>query len=311
MQTNSPPIEVKNLSKKFEDLVAVNSVSFTISEGEFFGLLGPNGAGKTTLINSLIGLATPTSGTALVYGHDIVKEYQIAHSHIGFSPSEANFDREFSTYENLEYHAGYFGVSKEERKKRAEKYLKMFDLWSKRNQKTHALSTGMKTKLLFARALMSEPDILILDEPTSGLDVETRQNIHQYLRDLDRTIVLTTHQIEEAEKLCDRVAIMREGEILAVEPPKDLKQKGGIDKIEIELGEKIAELPDSLSQTELELSLQNNGSKIKTVAPDGNTAVAKIFEKLIKAGIDVKSIDIERSSLEDVFLRLTDKENKK
>ncbi|KXA99856.1 hypothetical protein AKJ40_02305 [candidate division MSBL1 archaeon SCGC-AAA259M10] len=306
---DSYPVVLEDLTKEFGDLVAVDSASFNIFEGEFFGLLGPNGAGKTTLINMLIGLATPTSGTAYVYGNDITKEYRKVHSRIGFAPSEGNFDREYNTMENLEYHAGYFGVSREERERRAEKYLNMFDLWDKRDKKTYQLSTGMKTKLLFARALMSEPDILILDEPTSGLDVETRKKVHTYLEELDRTILLTTHQIEEAEKLCDRVAIMNDGEILAVEPPEKLKRKGGTDVVEISLEERIDQVPEFLSREEFQTSLVDGGTKIRTVAPDGNEIAAEVSERLFRSGLEVKSIDIEKSSLEDIFLRLTERED--
>jgi len=305
-EDNSIPIKLDDLTKRFGDLTAVDSANFNIFENEFFGLLGPNGAGKTTLINMLIGLATPSSGTAYVYGKDIRNEYRKAHSHLGFAPSEENFDREYSTYENLEYHAGYFGVPKEERKIRAEKYLKMFDLWNKRNDKTYKLSTGMKTKLLFARALISDPDILILDEPTSGLDVETRKNVHQYLIDLDRTILLTTHQIKEAEKLCDRVAIMNGGKILATEPPAKLKEKGGTDVVEIQLNERLDEIPEALSKENFQTYLEDGGSKIKTIAHDGNKVAANISKKLFRDGLIIESIEIEKSSLEDIFLRLTE-----
>lgn len=306
-ETNLHPIQLENLTKKFGNLVAVDSADFHLTEEEFFGLLGPNGAGKTTLINMVIGLATPTSGTAYVYGNDIRKEYRKAHSHIGFAPSEENFDRGYNTSENLEYHAGYFGVPKRERKKRAEKYLKMFNLWEKRNEETRKLSTGMKTKLSLARALISEPDVLILDEPTSGLDVKTRKKIHNYLRELDRTILFTTHRIEEAEKLCDRVAIMNEGKIVAIEPPAKLKRKGGTDVVEIQLNEEMTELPETLSQdTNYQLRLEDGGSTIRTTASDGNRVAASISKKLFQEGLNVQSIDIEKSSLEKIFLRLTE-----
>ncbi|KXB08364.1 hypothetical protein AKJ55_01130 [candidate division MSBL1 archaeon SCGC-AAA382M17] len=302
---NSNPIEFDGITKRYGDLLAVNSVNFDISEGEFFGLLGPNGAGKTTLINMLIGLVSPSEGTAYVYGSDIVEQYQRVHSHIGFAPAEENFDREFNVYENLKFHGGYFGVPTDEQEARAKKYLKMFDLWDKRKDETYKLSTGMRRKLLFARALMTDPDILILDEPTSGLDVETRNSVHDYLTELDRTILLTSHQIEEAEKLCDRVAIMDEGEILAIETPKKLKHRAGTDRVEIRLAEKIRKVPSGLDQDGFKSALGEEGYTIEVVVPNGSEAVVEISEKLFEEGLEIESIDIKKSSLEDVFLRLT------
>lgn len=302
------PVYCDKLTKRFGDTVAVDDVGFSIAPGEFFGLLGPNGAGKTTLINMLIGLATPSSGTAYVYGENIIDDYKQAHRHVGFAPAEENLDREFSIWDNLKFHGGYCGVPKKERERRAEEQLKRFDLWNWRNEKSHALSTGMRKKLLFARALISQPDLVILDEPTAGLDVETKSNLHRYINkivDQGVTILFTTHQLQEAEQLCDRVAIMDKGRIIAIDDPRELMRESETDLISIQLEDKLADLPPELEGNGFHFEIGEKGRLLRAYAPKGDKAAVDILNTLFASGIETRSVDIKKASLEDVFLRLT------
>lgn len=301
-------VRVYEISKDFGETLAVDDADFSIYSGEFFGLLGPNGAGKTTLIKMLIGLANPTKGTAEVFGHDIKQSYREAHGSVGFAPAEANLDREFNIYDNLIFHAGYNGVPSKERAERAEKQLKTFDLWDKREDKPYELSTGMRKKLLFARAMISEPRLVILDEPTAGLDLETKENIQKYISkitDQGVTILFTTHQIDEAERLCDRVAIMKEGRIVEIGKPEKLLEKGQGDLVLIKLEEKIAGLPEDLSTNGYRAELSGDGTEVRAVVADGPKSAAGIMEILHKEGIDTKSVQVEKSTLEDLFRELT------
>ena len=307
---NDTPIRFINLTKRFGDLVAVDSANFTVEKGEFFGLLGPNGAGKTTLIKMVIGLANPTEGRAEVFGYDIEKDYREVHKFIGFAPAEANLDREFSILDNLKFHAGYNGLNVKEQKKRAEQQLKTFDLWGKRNDKPYSLSTGMRKKLLFARAMITEPDIVILDEPTAGLDLETKENVQTYIKKITNqgvTIVFTTHQIDEAERLCDRVAIMHEGKVIQIGPPVKLLEKGRGDRVRIKLDGSVDSIPDSFSPDGYRLKFNREASEVEASVANGSEAVVEILESLHKAGLAPKSIDVERANLEDLFLQLTSK----
>lgn len=302
-------IELMNLSKHFEDTIAVEEVNFNVSQGEFFGLLGPNGAGKTTLISMLVGLATPTSGAARVNGKDIVKDYREVHSQIGLAPGEENFDREFDVFDNLVHHAGYFGIPKGEGEKKAEEYLKMFNLWDKKNVKPFQLSQGMSKKLLLARAMMTDPRILILDEPTAGLDVTAKRETREHIEALNRkglTIILTTHQLEEAEDLCERVAIIDKGEILAIDSPSELVRRGKSDTVRIELEGKIDSLPDTVTRSKYQTSLGNGGRELRVIAPDGGRAAVDTIHGLHENGVKARSVEIEKADLEDVFTRLTE-----
>ncbi len=221
-------ISFRNFRKEYKDLVAVKGLNLDIKKGEFFGLLGPNGAGKTTTISALVGLVKLTAGTIIVRGHDSIKEYKKVHRLIGLAPQEENLDFWFlNVREILVYHAGYFGIPQKGAGKKADELLKMMDLWEKRNSKVMELSGGMKRRLLLAKAMMHDPEIIVMDEPTAGADVELRQKLWKYIKLLNRegkTIILTTHYLEEAEALCDRVAIMNKGEIVAMGTPEELKK---------------------------------------------------------------------------------------
>ena len=218
-------ITIKDLVKTYPNTEALKGVSLEIKKGEFFALLGPNGAGKTTMIQIMTGLCNKTSGEVSLFNKDVYQDYVEARQLIGLVPQDFNFDIFEKVYNIIYYNAGYFGIPAKERKRRIEKVLKELDLWEKRNAPARALSGGMKRKLMIARALIHEPKILILDEPTAGVDVETRKAIWKYIKKLNEngtTILLTTHYIEEAEALCNRIAIINKGEIIKLDETKNL-----------------------------------------------------------------------------------------
>ena len=311
---NEVPVRFFKISKKFGDNLAVDSADFSIHRGEFFGLLGPNGAGKTTLIKMLIGLANPTEGTAEAFGYDINGDYRKVHSFIGFAPAEANLDREFDIFDNLRFHAGYNGVPPREQAERAERQLKKFDLWDKRNDKPYELSTGMRKKLLFARAMIIDPKIVILDEPTAGLDLETKEAVQTNIKKITEegvTILFTTHQIDEAERLCDRVAIMNKGKVIEIGPPKKLLESGQGDMVRLKLAEKLEKLPETLNRNGYRASLTRDREEVVATVADGAQAAADIMGILHGSGIAIEEIHVEKASLEDLFLQLTSDNNKK
>lgn len=219
-------LEVKKLKKKYPSgTEALKGIDLAIPQGSFFGLLGPNGAGKSTMIHCIMGLAIPTSGTAEVFGHDAVKDYREARALVGLAPQEVNLDWFLTVEETLDYHGGYYGMPKKARQERIEELLEAFSLTEKRKVNTRALSGGMKRRVVLARAMMHRPKMLILDEPTAGVDVELRLELWQYMKkvnDEGTTILLTTHYIEEAEQLCDKIALINEGKIIKTGTSKDL-----------------------------------------------------------------------------------------
>ena len=218
-------ITIKDLVKTYPSTEALKGVSLTIKEGEFFALLGPNGAGKTTLIQVLTGLCNKTSGEVRLFNKDVYTDYQEARALIGLVPQDFNFDIWEKVYNILYYNAGYFWIPSKERKTRIEKILKDLHLWEKKDSMAMQLSGGMKRKLMIARALVHHPKILILDEPTAGVDIETRKAMWNYFKKLNQqgtTILLTTHYLEEAEKLCDRIAIINKGKIIALDTKENL-----------------------------------------------------------------------------------------
>ncbi len=233
MSAITTAIAIKHLKKEYSSGIdALKGISLEIGDGEFFGLLGPNGAGKTTAINILTGLTNKTSGEVKLFGHDVVNDYKEARALIGLVPQEFNFDIWEKAYNVLYYTAGYFGIPATERPAIVEKIFRELGLWEKRSTRVLHLSGGMKRKLLIARALIHQPKILILDEPTAGVDVETRKALWNYLRKLNKggtTILLTTHYIEEAEELCERIAIINNGEIVKIDTTKNMKKVLGHD----------------------------------------------------------------------------------
>src|SRR5918998_1170227 len=232
----TPALEVKDLAKRYPTgTEALRGVSLNIAEGQFFGLLGPNGAGKSTLIHCTTGLAQPTSGSISVFGHDAIEHYAEARLAVGLAPQDLNLDWFLTLEETLDYHGGYFGMPKRQRRERTRELLDAFSLTPKRNDRTRTLSGGMKRRLILARALMHRPRLLILDEPTAGVDVELRLELWHYVQRINAegtTILLTTHYIEEAEQLCDRIAFINHGEIVAQGTSGELATRFGVTSLE-------------------------------------------------------------------------------
>jgi ABC-2 type transport system ATP-binding protein len=229
-------LHIEDLTKRYPTGVeALHEVSLDVEGGEFFGLLGPNGAGKSTLIHCATGLAQPTAGAIRVFGHDAIGDYGEARQAVGLAPQELNLDWFLTVEETLDYHAGYFGMPRRERRERARELLETFSLVDKRNERTRTLSGGMKRRLILARALMHRPRLLILDEPTAGVDIELRLELWHYVQRINQegtTILLTTHYLEEAEQLCDKIAFINQGEIAAQGSSGELAAKYGVANLE-------------------------------------------------------------------------------
>jgi ABC-2 type transport system ATP-binding protein len=232
----STALEITDLVKRYPTgTEALKGVSLTIESGEFFGLLGPNGAGKSTLIHCTTGLAQPTAGEIRVFGHDAIHDYQEARTAVGLAPQDLNMDFFLTVEETLDFHGGYFGMPKRDRRERAQELLETFSLVEKRNDRTRTLSGGMKRRLVLARALMHRPRLLILDEPTAGVDVELRLELWHYVQRINAegtTILLTTHYLEEAEQLCNRIAFINHGEIVATGSSQDLADEFSVSSLE-------------------------------------------------------------------------------
>ncbi|HEX3325131.1 MAG TPA: ABC transporter ATP-binding protein [Solirubrobacterales bacterium] len=229
-------LHVTDLEKRYPTGVeALKGVSIEIGEGEFYGLLGPNGAGKSTLIHCTTGLAQPTGGTIEIFGHDAIHDYATARQAVGLAPQEVNLDWFLTAEETLDFHGGYFGMPKRERRERARELLETFSLTGKKDERTRTLSGGMKRRLILARALMHRPPLLILDEPTAGVDIELRLELWHYVRRINQegtTILLTTHYLEEAEQLCDKIAFIAEGQIAAQGTSDTLAESYGVANLE-------------------------------------------------------------------------------
>lgn len=300
-------IEILGLKKSYEKTLALNGVNLSIKEGEFFGLLGPNGAGKTTTINILTGLVFREEGSTLVFGKDTVKDFRFTRSKIGIAAQELSVDWFFSIEKLLYFQAGYYGLSKKIAKKRIEDLLIRLDLQKKKDSRLRQLSGGMKRRFQLAKALVHDPDIIILDEPTAGVDVELRRSLWKYLKDLHatgKTILLTTHYIEEAEKLCENVAIIDEGKILKEGSPKKLTQELGSSGITIHLNENNQNLNTILADYSFTLDQNRLHFSVK----DSDLAMPKIIQTLSNNNITIQSVEATSSSLEDVFLDLTGKD---
>jgi ABC-2 type transport system ATP-binding protein len=233
---SEPALHIENLAKRYPTGVeALRGVSLDIEPGELFGLLGPNGAGKSTLIHCTAGLAQPTAGTIEVFGNDAIEDYSEARQAVGLAPQEPNLDWFLTVAETLDYHAGYFGMPKRERRERTDELLETFSLTEKRDERTRTLSGGMKRRLILARAMMHRPRLLILDEPTAGVDVELRLELWHYVQKINQegtTILLTTHYLEEAEQLCDKIAFIAEGQIVAEGTSPEVAARFGVTSLE-------------------------------------------------------------------------------
>ena len=299
-------IEIGGLTKSYDNVKALNGVNIKIKAGEFFGLLGPNGAGKTTTINILTGLVFRDQGFTKVFGKDTVADFRYTRSKIGIAAQEFSVDWFFPIEKLLYFQAGYYGINKKEAAPTIHNLLNRLGLEKKRNSRLRQLSGGMKRRFQIAKALVHNPEIIILDEPTAGVDVELRRDLWQYLRDLHsegKTILLTTHYIEEAELLCENVAIIDNGEILKEGPPKILTRELGTAGITIILGESSGGIKDLLN----EYTFTKDQNRLHFSVKDPDQELPKIIKILSEKNIHIQSIESNRSSLEDVFLNLTGK----
>ena len=299
-------IQITDLKKSYQDVFALKGVNVDIPKGEFFGLLGPNGAGKTTTINILTGLVFKDSGNCLVFGKDTVNDYRFTRSKIGIAAQELSVDWFFSIENLLFFQAGYYGINRIDAKQKIDSLLKRLGLDKKKNSKLRQLSGGMKRRFQIAKALVHDPDILILDEPTAGVDVELRHELWNYLRELHnngKTILLTTHYIEEAELLCDNVSIIDEGKILKQGSPKSLTEDLGQSGITVQLTQES--IDKKLPILDLDYSIED--SRIHFSVKNPELVIPKIIQELTSKNIAIHSIKTETSSLEDVFLSLTGK----
>jgi len=297
-------IEVSNVTKRYDDgFQALKSIDLTIREGEIFALLGPNGAGKTTLINTICGIVTPTDGQILVSGYDNRQDFREARSLIGLVPQELTTEAFETVWATVTFSRGLFGKPRDDA--HLEKVLRDLSLWDKRNSKLMTLSGGMKRRVLIAKALSHEPRILFLDEPTAGVDVELRRDMWEVVRRLRETgvtIVLTTHYIEEAEQMADRVGVINEGELILIENKVELMRKLGQKQIILDLNQPLSSIPEHLHDDRL--TLEANGTQlVYTYDTRGErTGITSLLQKLGDAGIRFHDVHTKQSSLEEIFV---------
>ena len=300
-------ISIKDLSKTYASgFTALKTINLDIEGGEIFALLGPNGAGKTTLIGIICGILNPSTGTVTVGGHDIVKDYRAARSMIGLVPQELTTDAFESVWDTVSFTRGLFG--KPAKPAHIEKILKDLSLWDKKDNKIRTLSGGMKRRVLIAKALSHEPQVLFLDEPTAGVDVELRKDMWQVVRDLRAsgvTIILTTHYIEEAEDMADRIGVISKGEIILVERKAELMHKLGKKQLTLHLQKPLAAIPDELAGNR-NLTLANDGKDlIFTYDTQGErTGVTGLLSDLNRLDIRLRDLQTTQSSLEEIFIDL-------
>lgn len=302
---NGPAVTIKGVHKRFSTVQALKGIDFTIQQGEFFGLLGPNGAGKSTLINALAGLVITDSGHLSVMGFDVRSQYREARRRLGVVPQELVYDPFFEVRETLRFQAGYFGLGKEV-EPWIEELLNELDLTDKAETNMRSLSGGMKRRVLIGQALVHKPPVVVLDEPTAGVDVELRRQLWSLIKRLHgdgHTIVLTTHYLEEAEELCDRIAILNHGQLVALDTKEDLLARGISRTLHIHTREPARALPPDLAD------------KIKCVTDDyieltfnlsrDEGSVMQVLDRIRDAGVNVIDIRVEEDDLEDVFVQLT------
>ncbi|MBN1129011.1 MAG: ATP-binding cassette domain-containing protein [Chitinispirillaceae bacterium] len=305
-----PAVLVEQLTKRFDDLIAVDHLSFSIKEGEVFGLLGPNGAGKTTAISMLATMLRPDAGKALVNGFDISHDQDRVRKSIGIVFQDQSLDEELTAYENMDFHARLYGIAREARKKKIHDMLRLVGLDNRKKDLVKTFSGGMRRRLEIARGLLHEPAVLFLDEPTLGLDPQTRNHIWEHIRTLNRekniTIILTTHYMEEADWLCHTVAIIDRGTIVAIGEPGALKQEMGGDLITIESSDNDT-LESVLVSQQWITRTRKHDTGITVTLHNAEKRVAAIVELSQDRGIAVRSLAIHKPTLEDVFLHFTGK----
>ncbi len=304
-----PIISISNLTKTYASgLQALKRIDLEIRKGEIFALLGPNGAGKTTLISIICGMVTPTTGTVLADGHDIVRDYRASRSRIGLVPQELHTDMFETTWNTVRFSRGLFGRAPDAA--HLEKVLRDLSLWDRRNDKIMTLSGGMKRRVLIAKALAHEPEILFLDEPTAGVDVEFRREMWalvRRLRDNGVTIILTTHYIDEAEEMADRIGVISKGELILVEDKTELMKKLGKKQMTLHLQEPMADIPAGLSDWRLVLKDGGNELEYNFDAREESTGIPALLRRLSELGIGFKDLQTRQSSLEDIFVSLVGK----
>jgi ABC-2 type transport system ATP-binding protein len=303
-------IRLDRLSRTFGTVTAVDDVSLDIPHGEIFGLLGPNGAGKTTIINMLITLLRPSGGTALVAGFDITRNQDDIRRHIGIIFQDPSLDSGLTGRENIEFHAMMYGMARDHRKARIDEVLEVVDLADKADQLVQQYSGGMKRRLEIARGLVHEPRILFLDEPTLGLDAQTRRNIWGYIKNLNKkygiTVILTTHYMEEADFLCDRIAIIDQGKIIALDTPKNLKHGMGGDILELETDEdQVNRLAQSLRSLPGTTAITPEGIMVSVAMAEAERRLPSIIAHVQNEGIPLHYAGVRKPSLEEVFIRFT------
>ena len=298
----TPAIQIQNIVKQYHKLTALNGVNLEVKQGEFFGLLGPNGAGKTTLISILAGLTRATSGSAQVMGFDVQRDYQQTRRALGVVPQELSFDPFFSVYETLKWQSGYFGIKNNQAW--IDELLENLGLTDKADVNMRALSGGMKRRVLVAQALVHRPQVIILDEPTAGVDVELRQSLWAFISRLHRdghTIILTTHYLEEAEQLCERIAILKKGEVVALDRTSTLLQQlAGVRLVvkthnELNLGSLPAEIQAMNTQ---------NANKRHSFTLNNANQVEQVLASVRMAGGELEDVLVSQADLEDVFVKL-------
>ena len=305
-QIHDPVIDVRGLTKTYATgFQALKGIDLAIRRGEIFALLGPNGAGKTTLISIICGIVNASSGTVTADGHDIVREYRAARAKIGLVPQELSTDAFESVWATVKFSRGLFGKARDDAY--LEKVLRDLSLWDKKDSKIMALSGGMKRRVLIAKALAHEPSILFLDEPTAGVDVELRHDMWEMVRRLREngtTIILTTHYIEEAEDMADRIGVINKGELVLVEDKATLMRKLGKKQLTLTLQAPLERIPDDLAEYPLELAEGGHSLVYTFDVQAQETGIAALLRRLTQHGIDFKDLHSSESSLEDIFVSL-------
>ncbi len=304
-------IIINDLSKVYDNgFNALKKINLNVKQGEIFAMLGPNGAGKTTLISIICGIVTPSSGTVTVDSFDIIKDYRETRSRIGMVPQELNLESFETIFDTVSYSRGLYG--KPPKPKYIEKVLKDLSLWDKKDQRLRQLSGGMKRRVLIAKALSHEPKILFLDEPTAGVDVELRRDMWMVVENLRKTgvtIILTTHYIEEAEAIADRVGVINQGEIILVEEKKELLKKMGQKILIIELQERIEEIPKSLEKYDLNIGDNKMCLDYTYSLKEKKTGITNLLQDLKDTGLKLRDLKTEQSNLEKIFVNLVRENN--
>ena len=304
-------ISINNLSKIYKNgFNALKSINLNIKKGEIFAMLGPNGAGKTTLISIICGIVKPSSGKVTIDNFDIIDDYRETRSRIGLVPQELTLEQFETVFNNVSYSRGLYGKNPDP--EHIEKILKQLSLWDKKDQRLRQLSGGMKRRVLIAKALSHEPSILFLDEPTAGVDVELRQDMWKIVEELRATgvtIILTTHYIEEAEAIADRVGVINQGEIIVVEETKELLKKMGHKKLTVELQDEISKIPESLVKYKLVLGSNKMSIDYTYNVQAEQTGITNLLQDLKDAGLKLKDLKTEQSTLEKIFVSLVKENN--